>query len=410
MTAGEVSGLDDQAGIPEPASQDADHSLADTLGDAAWYVALGTVALVPLLMANRLDSTAAPLLAQGHVLLKAMALVVGGFGSLALYGLSLAAGRRHVRIDRSMLLAGLLAVWALVSALMSPARGASLIGSPITAEGALTVCAGLSLLCVVASLADSVRRVRSLAFTVAASAALVAAYGWLQVLGADPDQVAAAGVGEHACVRQHREPRHVRRLPHARDDGVAGTGVLGAAGADIGCGVDASHPHIDGALPLVLTRRMAGSDRRPGRVLRLAPAQGGEGGSAGCSPRGGPRCGDGAGLVRVEPRRYARRGCGPPSGVGRREPATRTSTPGCFCGGPRWRWSQGHLSGAWVPGRSSTGSSRSCLKSSTAWARGSSCATAPTASGSSTQSSTGSWDSRSGLRSTRWSPSARVAS
>jgi len=157
-----------------------------TAGKIAWWIILGLVAAVPILMANGPLAGMGFHLADGFDGVKVFALRIGVMALLAAWIWDVVMNGGEIRYHRIYILLGILLVWIAITTVLSINPATAFLGKFRRYDGAWSYMLYALLFFLTMQYATSVARVRQLAQTLSWSSVVVAAYGILQAIGADP--------------------------------------------------------------------------------------------------------------------------------------------------------------------------------------------------------------------------------
>jgi len=155
-------------------------------GTIAWWTILGLVAVVPILMANGPLAAIGLNFADGFDGVKIFALRIGVMVVLAAWIWDIATGRGTIRYHRIYILLGIFLGWIAITTILSISPETAFLGKYRRYDGMWSYLLYAALFFLTMQYAISAARIRQLLQTLSFSSVVVAGYGILQAVGADP--------------------------------------------------------------------------------------------------------------------------------------------------------------------------------------------------------------------------------
>ncbi|MCL2680541.1 MAG: O-antigen ligase family protein [Coriobacteriia bacterium] len=159
-----------------------------TAGKFAWWLILGLVALVPIIMSNGPLAAMGLHLVDGFDGIKVFVLRIGVMVLLATWIWDVVLNGGEIRYHRIYILLGVFLIWIAITTMTSISPATAFLGKYRRYDGAWSYILYALLFFLTMQYATTLPRVRQLAQTLSWSSFIVAGYGLLQALGADPLQ------------------------------------------------------------------------------------------------------------------------------------------------------------------------------------------------------------------------------
>ena len=161
-------------------------------GQVAWFLILALLAVVPIIIANGPVSAIGNIFVEGFAVVdgfdgvKVFALRVGVMAVLAAWIWDVVLNGGEIRYHRLYILLGVLLGWIVITTIVSINPATAFLGKYRRYDGAWSYFLYAILFFVTMQYATTLPRVRQIAQTLSFSSVVVAGYGLLQALGADP--------------------------------------------------------------------------------------------------------------------------------------------------------------------------------------------------------------------------------